>query len=139
MAAPLYVHLPNGSTLPALGPAPFKVLLLAESIVTDEWRTGTCEDLVRRGCRAFIVWGQDGRQWRDAMSQSAGGEDVVAQWEDVVAQWYDDIPLGEAMWSSVHAADHPTIMLQAFAILHVTPQARREEILDQFANAVRDG
>jgi hypothetical protein len=127
MAAPLYVHLPNGSALPALGPEPFKVLLIAESIVIDDWRAKICEGLAREGCRYLVAWGQDCAQWSAVMGNA--GENLV------VTDAHVDEPLAEAMWSAVHDAQHPTLTLHALVIAHVTPRPRREDILFQFQSA----
>ncbi|MGE3474533.1 MAG: hypothetical protein AB7H70_01870 [Rhodospirillaceae bacterium] len=127
MTAPLYIHLPNASMLPALGPEPFKVLLIAESIVLDEWRVKICEDLARSGCRYLVAWGQDCKEWSVAMGRT--GENLVVTGATV------DEPLAEAMWLAVHEAEHPTLTLHALVIAHVTPHARRDEILFQFHSA----
>ncbi|MGE3333948.1 MAG: hypothetical protein AB7I36_09905 [Rhodospirillaceae bacterium] len=130
MPAPLYVHLPNGSPVPRLGPEPFIVLLIAESIALDDWRAQVCGDLARSGCHSFIAWGQDCVQWCVEMQKttaSSGARIMIAA--------HEDEPLAEAMWASVHGADHPEVTLQALVIVHVTPRERREEILFQFHSA----
>jgi hypothetical protein len=139
VAAPLYFHLPHGSSLPAIGPAPFKALLIAESIVGDDWRGNVCEWLARNGCRYFLAWGQDCELWHDVMDETAvaffGGDDGE---NFIMTTWHEDEPLAEAMWFSVHHAEHPTVTFKGFVIVHVTPHARGDEILDQFANAARE-
>jgi hypothetical protein len=55
-----------------------------------------------------------------------------------IATWHPDQPLAEAMWSSVYQSDHPEVALKYIVIIHLTPQAQREEVLDQFERAVRD-
>ena len=132
MSAPLYLYLPHGSPLPALPSGPFKALLVAESIAMEEWRTQTCEALARAGCRYLVAWGQDCKEWRDAMDGAASGSGDL-----VVSTFHSDQPLAEAMWFSVYRSDHPEIALKYIVILHLTPQERREEILDQFEKAVR--
>jgi hypothetical protein len=134
MGAPLYLHLPHGSPLPALPPGPFKALLIAESIAMEEWREQTCESLARAGCRFFLAWGQDAREWRDAMNGAA----AAAGGDLLIATWHPDQPLSEAMWFSVHQSDHPELALKYIVILHLTPQAQREEVLDQFSHAIRE-
>lgn len=133
MSAPLYLHLPHGSPLPALPSGPFKALLIAESIAIDEWRTHTCEALVRAGCRSFLAWGQDCREWRDAMNDAAGGCGEL-----VIATFHPDQPVTEAMWFSVYKSDHPDVTLKYILIIHLTPRAQRDEVLEQFARAIRD-
>lgn len=133
MGAPLYLHLPHGSPLPALPPGPFKALLIAESIAMDEWRNEICEALAKAGCRSFLAWGQDCKDWRDAMDVAAGGCGEL-----IVTTFHPDQPLTEAMWFSVYQSDHPEETLKYIVIIHVTPQAQRDEMLEQFARAVRD-
>ncbi len=128
MPAPLYVHLPHGGTLPALGPAPFIALVIADNIVMDDWRGDVCERLAGRGCRYLVAWGQDCVGWARAMSKSAG-ENVI------VTAAVEDEALAEAMWFSVHETHHPTVTLEGLVIVHVTPRARRDEILFQFHSA----
>jgi len=135
MGAPIYLHLPNGSSLPTLRPSASIALAILESIVIDEWRAQVCEWLARSGCRYFIAWGQDCEEWRGTMGEAALGGDAENL---IITTAHTDEPLAEAMWFSVHKAYHPAVTLQTFMILHVTPVARREEILTQFEKAVRD-
>ena len=56
----------------------------------------------------------------------------------IITTAHMDETLAETMWFSVHKTHHPAVTLQTFLILHVTPVARREEILSQFERAIRD-
>lgn len=129
MPAPLYVHLPNGGALPALGPAPFIALLIADSIVMEDWRAGICEQLAGRGCRYLVAWGQDCALWAHTMNTIAAGENLV------MTAAHEDEPLAEAMWFSVHETRHPVVTLEGLVIVHVAPRARRDEILTEFQSA----
>jgi hypothetical protein len=128
MTAPLYVHLPGGGALPALGPAPFIALVIAESIVFDDWRARICKQLAHRGCRYLVAWGQDCADWARTMSAVAG-ENLI------VTAALEDQPLAEAMWFSAHETHHPTMTLEGLVIVHVTPHPRRDEIQFQFHSA----
>ncbi|MCA0200988.1 MAG: hypothetical protein LCH56_09120 [Proteobacteria bacterium] len=128
MPAPLYVHLPSGGTLPALGPAPFIALVIADNVVMDDWRDDVCERLAGSGCRYLVAWGQDCVGWAHAMGKSAG-ENMI------VTAAVEDEPLAEAMWFAVHETHHPAVTLEGLVIVHVTPRARRDEIHFQFHSA----
>ena len=117
MGAPVYLHLPNGSPLPPVGPAASIALLILESIVIDEWRIQVCEWLARGGCRYFVAWGQDCEEWQGTMGAAAGAPGGDAE-NLIITTAHMDETLAETMWFSVHKTHHPAVTLQTFLILH---------------------
>ncbi len=141
MSAPLYIHLPPCGALPALRPEPFKALLVVENIVPETWRNDVCAWLAKAGCRSLLAWGQDSPQWQGAMNQTSSNifGSGLAKDERVMTNARENETLAEAIVAALYSDADFGVELAGFTIVHITPVARRDELMTMVERAVRDG
>jgi hypothetical protein len=139
MDAPSYVHLMPGKALPRLGnSARFKAVIVVEDDVTSEWQATVSDWLVRSGCRYMMAWGRRCSEWDDSVDHAnllCFGYGEILDDEFVMTTWHDQDSLEETFWFAMHAAMHPSLELDQIYILHITPSARANEMLQRFREA----
>ncbi len=139
MDAPQYLHLRPGDSPPALqGAGTFKAVLVSEAEATSEWRGIVSDWIVRSGCRYFMAWGNQCRDWHDSVDEANLKRFDYGDFPDddlVMTTWHEDEPVEEAFWFSEFSAVHPSLALETTYILHVAPSASEAELLRTFAEA----
>ncbi len=116
-------------------------MLVVENIVPETWRNDVCEWLAKSGCRSFLAWGQDSHQWQGAMNQTSSNifGSGLAKDERVMTNARENETLADAVAAALHTDADFGVELAGFSIVHITPVARRDELMRMVAAAVRDG
>jgi hypothetical protein len=136
-----YQHLPAGSILPAVRPAPRRVIVLIEQGVTEDWRDEVSDWIVRSGCLYMMAWGQDCSSWDDSVDYATLRKfdfSEVPDDEFVMTTWHSDDTLDDVFEYDLLCAFHPTIELPLVSILHIASSANRDNILERY-EAVKEG
>ena len=126
-----YHRIQEGSPLPDLGRGrAFKVILVLEQAVSDEWQTHVSQWLVESGCLYAMVWGQDCGTWDDAIDWADIERFDFEEAPDdkfVMTTWHEDEALEEVFLFSKEWAKHPAVELRDLVVLHVGDRDRRGE------------
>lgn len=142
MDAPQYLHLKPGDAMPEFASVgPFKAVLVLDCEVTSDWQAQVSEWLVRSGCRYMMAWGRNCSTWDDSVDEANlkifdYGE--IPEVDFVMTTWHENEPLRETFWFCQHGALHPSVELARTYILHISPQARADELLETFRAAQQE-
>jgi hypothetical protein len=134
-----YLHLKPGAALPAiLVGAPFRTVVIAEVGVPPEWQGEVSSWLLRAGCLYVMAWGEDCSTWDEAVD-TANFElyefgDIPAG-QDAMTTWHNDETLEEVMWFAKNSARHPDVAIENTLLLHISPEGRKQELLQAYTNA----
>lgn len=143
MTSPLYVHLKPGDVLPGLrNTGPFKAVLVIDVDAPTEWRTATAEWLVRSGCRYLSAWGQSCEAWHDCVDLANLRAFDFAEIPDddfVMTTWHAQDALREVFWFLGQSAAHPKLSVDETYIIHIAPNERSAELLEEFGTAQDQG
>ena len=101
---------------------PFKVIVVIEEEVSDEWQARTSEWLVDSGCLYMMAWGRNCGSWDDSVDWTN-----LEQWKfgdipdeaNVITTWHESEPISEVFFFAKHAAIHPTVKIDNVLILHI--------------------
>jgi hypothetical protein len=139
MNSPAYLHLHADQPLPRLeGVRPFKAVLIIEVEVTPDWRALVSDWLVRSGCLYMMAWGRGCSEWDDSVDHANLNVFDYGEIPDdsfVMTTWHEHDSLPQVFWYCEHSAFHPTVDLERTLIIHVSPNDRREELLETFLGA----
>jgi hypothetical protein len=127
-----YLHLTPEQALPELPSGPFLVIIVAEANVTGEWQDRTADWLVECGCLYAVAWGVDCEKWHDSVDWAALRKFDFGDIPDdqfIMTTWHNDEPLTEAFWFAGNCGHHPDVELTRSIILHISSEARGEELL----------
>jgi hypothetical protein len=133
---PIYLHLISSATLPplALG-RPFRVVIAAEALVEKAWMHDVTTWLIKAGCRYLMAWGPQGTHWDDAADSAnceLHGYKEIPPRDFVMTTWHDDETLEQVFWLC-NTCEHPDLVLEQTLILHISPAANEQSLLDAFA------
>ena len=129
--APIYLQAPAESEPPELENCPSRVVLVAEQICSDEWRSRVCSWLLRAGCLYFMSWGINAEEWHDAVDEANLKEfnfGKIPEGRFVMTTWHHDEPLREVFWFAKLNAFHSTVTLERTLILHVSAEDKFEDV-----------
>lgn len=131
----LYLHLAPDQTPPQLLHEPFRVIIVSEAEVTQEWCKRVTEWLLKSGCLYVVAWGTECEKWHDTVDWLNVEEFDGNIPEDrfVMTTWHTDEPLSEAMWFAGQCAYHSTVELSNTLVLHIASQAREADLLETYA------
>lgn len=128
-----YLHLPAGGTTPSSDPRPpFRAVIVVEQDVDADWRDRVSAWLVATGCLYMMAWGQDCDAWHDSVDWaylSAWDFKDAPEDRSITTTWHDHETLAETFRFAQRCAFHPTIPLPDVLVLHVAPEARRDDLL----------
>lgn len=133
-----YLHLTEGQGPPVIGLGLFKAVIVADQDVAEDWRGSICDWLVGSGCLYAMAWGTGCGAWHDAVdiaNLSAFGWGEIPEERHVMTTWHETEPLAETFWYAGFCAFHPTIPLAETLILHIGPEARRDDLLKAYVDA----
>lgn len=139
MEAPHYLHLKPGDALSALASgAPFKAVVVVDCEVAPDWQGQVSDWLVRSGCRYMMAWGHKCGDWDNSVDEALleifdYGE--IPEDDFIMTTWHENEPLQEAFWFCQHSAMHPSVELARTYIVHISPRARTDELLETFRAA----
>lgn len=132
---PRYIHLPPGQAPPALDIQPYKLIIVAEANVLDEWRNEVAEWIYGIGSRYVIAWGQSCIEWHDSVDWAnleAFDHGEVPDKDHVMTTWHANEPLSEAFWFAGFCAQHPDVELGETILLHIAERERGEALVAEY-------
>lgn len=119
--------LPNISHL-----KPFKVVIVIESVVSEERQRGISAWLVKSGCSYMMAWGLGCKSWDDSVDMAnleRFNFGDIPDKEFVMTTWHETEPLKEVFWFSQSCASplDQNIELKNTLILHLGDIDKAEE------------
>ena len=134
-----YVHLLPGAEPPErVVSAPFRAVVVAEEVVSPEWRAMVSAWLVKTGCLYMSAWGTDCSAWDtsvDIANIQAHGYEEIPEDKFVMTTWHENEVLAEALWFAKNNAHHPSVAIQNTLLVHVSQVERENELLASFTEA----
>ena len=122
---------------PVLGFAePFRAMLVAEALVTPDWRATVAKWLVESGCLYLVAWGDECSLWHDEVDEAnldSFDWEPIPDDRFVMTTWHAREPLEDAMWFSQNCAEHPNVPLSRTLILHIAESPDMHRLLAQYA------
>ncbi|MDZ4275377.1 MAG: hypothetical protein U0995_05020 [Erythrobacter sp.] len=131
-----YIHLPAGSPLPPLQPAPRRIIVIVEQDVTSDWQDEVSKWIVDNGCLYMMAWGRDCSSWDDSVdwaNRDRIGEAELTDENHVMTTWHADEPLSEVFFFNQMCAWHPTLDLERVTILDISEHDRSADILSAYS------
>ncbi len=134
-----YFQTPAGSVLPDISALrPFRSVIVVEDEVSPQWQSSVSTWLVKSGGLYMMAWGQNCSSWDDSvdianLEQFNFGE--IPEDKFVMTTWHENEPLEQVFWFAKNSAVHPHIDLPNTVILHISRNARDEELLAKFTDA----
>jgi hypothetical protein len=114
---------------------PFRAVIILEGSYSDAWQQEASRWLVESGCLYMLAWGEDCSSWDDSVDWAILEEfsyGDIPDGRDVMTTWHENEPLEQVFWFAMHCANHSDVKLANTLILHVSPVARRDELLGRF-------
>ena len=133
-----YVHLSTEDAPPNLAKQPYKMVVVAETAVSNEWREQIAEWIYEVGSRYVVAWGEACEEWHDSVdfaNLEAFNYGAIPDKDHVMTTWHSDEPLSEAFWFAGFCAEHPDVELSDTVILHIAEQGREDAILQAYQAA----
>jgi hypothetical protein len=119
--------------------APFAAVMVVEGPYSTDWQNLVSKWLVESGCRYMMAWGKGCSSWDDSvdwanLEQFSYGD--IPDDRFVMTTWHEHESLDEVFWYAGFCATHPPdVELSNTLVIHVSPAARREEMLARFQAA----
>jgi len=135
---PRYLHLRREDPPPNLPTAPYRVVIVADQEVGDDWRGRVADWIVAIGSLYVIAWGVDCEKWHDSVDWAVLEVFDFGEIPDdrfVMTTWHSDEPISEAFWYAGNCAIHPDVELSETVILHVAAEARCAVILQMYRDS----
>ena len=132
---PQYLHLFPGQEPPAIERKPYRLIIVADAEVADDWRDKIAKWIVAAGTKYVVAWGASCEDWHDSVDWANlrlfdFGE--ISDADSVMTTWHNDEPLSEAFWFAGFCAHHPIVDLDSTIILHISEKERAAGILEQY-------
>jgi hypothetical protein len=118
--------------------APFRAVVVLEAPYSTDWQNRISGWLVESGCLYMMAWGEGCSSWDDSVDWASIDDFPDGNVPDarfVMTTWHEHEPLEEVFWFAGHCANHSDVDLANTLILHVSPTARRDEMLERFRAA----
>jgi hypothetical protein len=134
----IYFQIQEGVELPSLKELdPFKVVLIAESDVSQEWQNIVSEWIVHSEAYYVIAWGNNCSLWDDSvdLANIAQFEDGIPNDQYVTTTWHDDEELNEVFWFAKNSAFNQYHDLKEIVILHISEENKGSEFSMALKNA----
>jgi hypothetical protein len=135
---PTYLHLRPGSPPPIIVAGPYRVVIIADVAVGDDWLNRIAEWIVAIGSLYVVAWGVDCEKWHDSVDWAVLDVFEFGDIPDerfVMTTWHSDEPISEAFWYAGHCAIHPDVDLSETIILHVTAEAQPDALLQSYRDS----
>ena len=133
--SPRYIHLRPEQEPPRLKPQPYKLIIVADEEVSNEWRENVGAWIYNIGSRYVVAWGQDCEDWHDSVDTAnldAFYPNEVPDADHVMTTWHSDETRWQAFWFAGHRASHPLVELGETIILHISMEERGEALLADY-------
>jgi hypothetical protein len=117
---------------------PFRAIVVLEGSYSDAWQQEASRWLVKSGCLYMMAWGDRCSSWDDSVDWETLEKFSYGDIPDedfVMTTWHEKESLEEVFWFAGHCASHRDVDLANTLILHVSPTARRDEMLTRFRAA----
>ncbi|HEY1607162.1 MAG TPA: hypothetical protein VGF77_16350 [Allosphingosinicella sp.] len=143
MSAVEYFRIGEDAPVPDIASyAPFRAVVVLEMPCSTDWQNLVSEWLVESGCLYMMAWGEGCSSWDDSvdwanLEQFSYG-DIPGE-KFVMTTWHEHQSLDEVFWCAGFCARHPDVELSSTLIIHVSPTARRSEMLARFEAAQNKG
>jgi len=133
-----YLQLLPGLDLPDISQfKPFRVVVLIEEDVSQEWQPLASTWLINSGCLYMMAWGKECSSWDDSVDFANGEEfnfEGIPDDKFVMTSWHEDEDLDEVFFFCKNHAFHPTIELNNTLIVHISADNKEKEILSLYAD-----
>jgi hypothetical protein len=134
-----YLHLRSGDPLPTISEVPpFKAIVVVEGDVSQFWQWDVSRWLVSSGCRYMLAWGTECSSWDESVDEAnleAFNYEDIPEDRLVMTTSHDDEELSEVFWFAKHRAHHPAQDLRDTIIVHISEQARQEDLKEMYENS----
>jgi len=133
--SPRYLHLRPGDEPPVLEKQPYRLVIVADEDVADEWRNKVAEWIYAVGSRYVIAWGQSCEDWHDNVDWAnleAFEYGDIPDKDFVMTSWHPNERLSEVFWFAGFCAHHPDVKLSDTVILHISDRERGEALLAEY-------
>ena len=134
-----YLHLLPNDLLPDISHwQPFRVALLVEAPVQDDWKIRVSQWLVQSGCLYVSAWGIDCSSWDDSVDFALLEKFDYGEIPDadfVMTTWHDGETLAKLFFFVKNNAWHAEVSIQKTAIIHIATQPKRTEFVAAYENA----
>jgi hypothetical protein len=134
----IYFQIQEGVELPSLKKiSPFKVVLIIEAAVSQEWQNIVSEWIVNSEAYYVMAWGKDCSLWDDSvdLANIAQYEDDIPNEQYVTTTWHDDEELNEVFWFAKNCAFNEYHDLNEIVVLHISSDNKANEFNMCFKNA----
>jgi hypothetical protein len=134
-----YVHLRPETPLPDMAAlSPFRVVVIAESAVSNEWQSLVSSWLVNLGCLCMMAWGVNCSTWDDSVDMAnieKFGFDGIPENYHIMTTWHDHDSLDDVFLFSKNKAFDPNIEIPHTILLDISLKNRKSEILKAYVDA----
>jgi hypothetical protein len=115
-----------------------RVVLVAEITTSQAYKETIAKELAQGNCLYFMAWGSESEAWHDAVDM-ANIEQFdfldIPQERFIMTTWHEDEPLSEVLCFCKNSAFHALVELKHTVLLHVSPEPREQDLLEQYAAA----
>ncbi len=135
---PRYLHLRPESPPPILMTGRYRVVVIADVAVGDDWLNRIAEWIVAIGSLYVIAWGVDCERWHDSIDWAVLDAFEFGDIPDerfVMTTWHSNEPISEAFWYAGNCAIHPNVDLSETIILHIAAEAQRDALLRSYRDS----
>lgn len=132
---PCYLHLRPDSEPPILKASPYRIVVIADLAVPDDWLNRISEWIVAIGSLYVVAWGVDCEKWHDSVDWAVLELFEFGDIPDdrfVMTTWHSNEPISEAFWYAGHCAAHPDVDLTDTIIVHVAAEAQCSAVLQAY-------
>jgi hypothetical protein len=135
---PRYLHLRPEQAPPELAVAPFRAVIVAAEVVSENWLNSIAEWIVKSGCLYVVAWGVDCEKWHDSVDWAVlevfkNGD--IPDDRFVMTTWHNNEPLSEALWFVGQCAFHPDVELTETVILHIAVEERASQMQQTYRDS----
>ena len=131
-----YIQIQNKQRLPDVSHLkPFRAIVVIEEEVSSDWQYQTSRWLVNSGCFYMMAWGKDCSSWDDSVdfaSAEINNYEEIPDESLVMTTWHKNDSIEEVIWFANHCAFHGDVEIEHSLILHISPQSRKDEILEMY-------
>ena len=117
---------------------PTRVVLIAEGATSHEFKESVAKELAQGNCLYFMAWGSECEAWHDAVDMENIEQfefKEIPEERFIMTTWHESEPLSEVFWFCKNSAFHSTVDLKRTVLLHVAPEPREQQLLQQYAEA----
>ena len=133
-----YAHLYPGDDPPNLAKQAYRMVIVAETAVSNDWREQIAEWVYAVGSRYVVAWGDACEEWHDSVDfanlEAFDFRDIPDK-DHAMTTWHSDEPLSEAFWFAGFCAEHPEVELADIVILHIAERAQEDTMLEAYQAA----